>query len=106
MSHCEIQTIAEFCAEKGIVLMADEVYQANVYGETSEFVSAKKVCLDAGLKQLQLVSFHSTSKGLVGECGRRGGYMVGTSAICFCSNAMDLAGRSRSVDLLRCFTTC
>ena len=23
----------------------------------------------------QLVSFHSTSKGLIGECGQRGGYM-------------------------------
>ena len=23
----------------------------------------------------ELVSFHSTSKGMIGECGRRGGYM-------------------------------
>jgi len=75
MTHCDIQVIAEFCAEHGIVMMADEVYQANVYAEGAEFVSAKKVALDRGLKNLQLVSFHSTSKGLVGECGRRGGYM-------------------------------
>lgn len=38
-------------------------------------MSAKKVALDLRLKNLQLVSFHSTSKGLIGECGRRGGYM-------------------------------
>jgi aspartate/methionine/tyrosine aminotransferase len=25
-------------------------------------------------KDFELVSFHSTSKGLLGECGRRGGY--------------------------------
>ena len=75
MTHCDIQTVAEFCAERGIVLLADEVYQANVYSETSEFVSAKKVARDCRLRDLQLVSFHSTSKGLIGECGRRGGYM-------------------------------
>lgn len=75
MTHCDIQVITEFCDEHGIVLLADEVYQANVYAEGAEFVSAKKVALDCGLKNLQLVSFHSTSKGLIGECGRRGGYM-------------------------------
>lgn len=75
MTHCDIQVIVEFCAEHGIVLLADEVYQTNVYAEGAEFVSAKKVAMDLGLKNLQLVSFHSTSKGLVGECGRRGGYM-------------------------------
>ncbi|KAL3908121.1 MAG: hypothetical protein SGILL_008604, partial [Bacillariaceae sp.] len=75
MSHCDIQTIVDFCAEHGIVLLADEVYQTNVYAPGAEFVSAKKVALDCGHKNVQLVSFHSTSKGLVGECGRRGGYM-------------------------------
>eukprot|EP00934_Nitzschia_sp_Nitz4_P005048 Nitzschia sp. Nitz4//scaffold476_size6971//4995//6965//NITZ4_009165-RA/size6971-augustus-gene-0.0-mRNA-1//1//CDS//3329552721//5038//frame0 len=75
MSHVDIQVVAEFCDEHGIVLLADEVYQANVYTEGAEFVSAKRVALDCGLKNLQLVSFHSTSKGLTGECGRRGGYM-------------------------------
>jgi aspartate/methionine/tyrosine aminotransferase len=76
MTHCDIQVVAEFCAEHGIVLLADEVYQTNVYADTAEFVSAKKVALDCRLNNLQLVSFHSTSKGLIGECGRRGGYMV------------------------------
>merc|ERR1712176_847594 len=75
MTHCDIQIIAEFCAANGIVLMADEVYQTNVYATNAQFVSAKKVALDCNLKNLQLVSFHSTSKGLIGECGRRGGYM-------------------------------
>mmetsp|Transcript_10717 Transcript_10717/g.23374 ORF Transcript_10717/g.23374 Transcript_10717/m.23374 type:complete len:202 (-) Transcript_10717:9-614(-) len=28
-----------------------------------------------GCENLQLISFHSTSKGLIGECGRRGGCM-------------------------------
>jgi aspartate/methionine/tyrosine aminotransferase len=75
MTHCDIQVITEFCANHGIVLLADEVYQSNVYAPGAEFVSAKKVALDCNLRNLQLVSFHSTSKGLIGECGRRGGYM-------------------------------
>lgn len=75
MTHCDIQVINEFCADNGIVLLADEVYQTNVYAKGAEFVSAKKVALDCRLTDLQIVSFHSTSKGLIGECGRRGGYM-------------------------------
>ncbi|KAL3937571.1 MAG: hypothetical protein SGBAC_007346 [Bacillariaceae sp.] len=75
MTHEDIQVILEFCDENGIVVLADEVYQTNVYAETAQFVSAKKVALDCQLRDLQLVSFHSTSKGLIGECGRRGGYM-------------------------------
>ena len=63
MTHCDIQTITEFCSDHGIVLLADEVYQANVYAKGAEFISAKKVALDAGQRDLQLVSFHSTSKG-------------------------------------------
>mmetsp|Transcript_8542 Transcript_8542/g.20571 ORF Transcript_8542/g.20571 Transcript_8542/m.20571 type:complete len:654 (-) Transcript_8542:4518-6479(-) len=75
MTHEDIQVILEFCDENGIVVLADEVYQTNVYAETAQFVSAKKVALDCQLRDLQLASFHSTSKGLIGECGRRGGYM-------------------------------
>lgn len=71
-----LEAVCTFCAEHGIVLLADEVYQRNVYAPGKEFLSAKKVCLETkGCENLQLVSFHSTSKGLIGECGRRGGYM-------------------------------
>eukprot|EP00985_Skeletonema_marinoi_P035028 scaffold45427_cov131-Skeletonema_marinoi.AAC.1 len=53
-----------------------EVYQRNIYDENKEFVSAKKVAVETpGCENLQLISFHSTSKGFIGECGRRGGYM-------------------------------
>jgi aspartate/methionine/tyrosine aminotransferase len=75
MTHEDIQVILEFCDENGIVVLSDEVYQTNVYADTAQFISAKKVALDCRLQDLQLVSFHSTSKGLIGECGRRGGYM-------------------------------
>lgn len=72
----DLETICKFCADNGIVLLADEVYQRNVYVPDKTFVSAKKVSMETpGCEHLELVSFHSTSKGLIGECGRRGGYM-------------------------------
>lgn len=68
----------DFCFRKHIVLMADEVYQENVYVKDKPFVSFKKVLFEMGSKysdNLELASFHSVSKGFIGECGKRGGYM-------------------------------
>lgn len=72
-----VRAVAQFCAEQRLVLLADEVYQENVYAAGRHFVSARSVVTSGGseFEDLELVSFHSTSKGLIGECGRRGGYM-------------------------------
>lgn len=64
------------------MVLADEVYQDNIYDDDKEFISAKKAAHELGLIEanaIELASFHSTSKGLYGECGHRGGYveMVG-----------------------------
>lgn len=68
--------IVNFCVKHNLVLLADEVYQENVYDESVEFFSCKRAAHETkNLTSLELVSFHSTSKGLFGECGRRGGYM-------------------------------
>lgn len=67
-----LEAIVRTCAQERLVLLADEVYQANVYAE-KPFLSARRVALELGLA-LELFSFHSTSKGLLGECSRRGGY--------------------------------
>jgi len=76
LDRVALETLCQFCAAHGIVLLADEVYQRNVYVEDKKFISIKKVACEAsGCENLELVSFHSTSKGLIGECGRRGGYM-------------------------------
>jgi len=82
LSEENMKDIVLFCVKHGIVLLADEVYQANVYGDIP-FTSFKKVymqmytsnLLDSFRNQLELFSFHSVSKGLHGECGRRGGYL-------------------------------
>jgi alanine transaminase len=73
LSEANMKEIVTFCAEHDLVLMADEVYQENVYEEALPFFSFKKVVMEAN-SPVQLVSFHSTSKGFLGECGLRGGY--------------------------------
>jgi alanine transaminase len=66
--------IVRLCEEESLVLIADEVYQSNVYAEEKSFESFKKVVRDMNSKAV-LLSMNSISKGFFGECGRRGGYM-------------------------------
>ncbi|KAG8044485.1 hypothetical protein GUJ93_ZPchr0493g2960 [Zizania palustris] len=73
-NQCEI---VELCKNEGLVLLADEVYQENIYTDQKKFNSFKKVAgsIGHGEGDISLVSFHSVSNGYYGECGRRGGYM-------------------------------
>lgn len=74
----DVRGVLEFAAEENLVVLADEVYQTNIF--IGKFTSFKK-----GLRDLQkenpgkfdhveLASLNSISKGMVGECGHRGGY--------------------------------
>lgn len=78
LSEAAMRNIVTWCRDNEICLMADEVYQENIWKPSARFVSFRKVAkqLDAfsGEKPLQLISFHSISKGFLGECGLRGGY--------------------------------
>ena len=78
LSPEDVRSVLEFAAKEKIVVLADEVYQTNIF--KGKFTSFKK-----GLRDLQnevpskydnveLASLHSISKGMVGECGHRGGY--------------------------------
>ncbi|EMS46317.1 Alanine aminotransferase 2 [Triticum urartu] len=69
--------IVKFCKNEGLVLLADEVYQENIYADNKKFHSFKKIVrsLGYGEEDLPLVSYQSVSKGYYGECGKRGGYM-------------------------------
>ncbi|XP_058421217.1 alanine aminotransferase 1 isoform X3 [Diceros bicornis minor] len=73
-----IEAVIRFAFEERLFLMADEVYQDNVYAEGSQFHSFKKVLTELGppyAAQQELASFHSVSKGYMGECGFRAGYV-------------------------------
>ncbi|CAI9560949.1 unnamed protein product [Staurois parvus] len=75
--HC-IEEVIHFAWEEGLFLLADEVYQDNIYSDNCHFHSFKKVLFEMGPEyssNVELASFHSTSKGYMGECGYRGGYM-------------------------------
>lgn len=79
----ELEAILGVASEEGLMVLADEVYQSNIF-PPHRFVSCKKVLRqlqaasspDEALryKSLQLISLHSTSKGMIGESGQRGGY--------------------------------
>ena len=79
-----MRDVVRLCAQEGLVLLADEVYQENVYTQNKNFLSFRKVAKEMGQsasnddvvasQTLEMVSFHSVSKGFLGECGIRGGY--------------------------------
>ncbi|CAM1502001.1 Fc.00g039850.m01.CDS01 [Cosmosporella sp. VM-42] len=82
----DIKAVLEFAAQENLVVMADEVYQTNVF--VGKFHSFKAVLrkmqqeTPGKYDEVELASLHSVSKGMVGECGHRGGYfeLVGFDA--------------------------
>ncbi|KFA65686.1 hypothetical protein S40285_04821 [Stachybotrys chlorohalonatus IBT 40285] len=74
----DIRAVIDFAAQKNVVVMADEVYQTNVF--VGKFHSFKSVLRKMQQEHpgkydgVELVSLQSISKGMVGECGHRGGY--------------------------------
>jgi alanine transaminase len=73
-----IKKIIEFSVKNKLVVIADEVYRQNIYKQGAQFFSFRNVLnkMPSQYKdQCELASLHSVSKGLLGECGLRGGYM-------------------------------
>ncbi|MEW5315685.1 MAG: hypothetical protein WDW38_007095 [Sanguina aurantia] len=82
LSVDNLKELIKFAYDERIVLMADEVYQENIYQDERPFVSAKKVLSTMGepyASGTELLSFHTISKGTGGECGLRGGYVEMTN---------------------------
>ncbi|KAK6222727.1 alanine transaminase [Pestalotiopsis sp. IQ-011] len=78
LSEADIRSVIDFAVQENLVIMADEVYQTNVFlGAFHSFreilLKLQKENLDK-YKGVELASLHSISKGMVGECGHRGGY--------------------------------
>ncbi|MCY3411473.1 MAG: aminotransferase class I/II-fold pyridoxal phosphate-dependent enzyme [Candidatus Heimdallarchaeota archaeon] len=69
-----IKMMLEFASEKNLMVIADEVYQENIYDQSKAFFSFARVAHEESL-EIPLFSLHSTSKGFIGECGYRGGYI-------------------------------
>ncbi len=69
-----IEMVLKFVDEHNIAVIADEVYQENIYNSEDRFHSFAKVAEEKEIKT-PIFSLHSTSKGFIGECGFRGGYV-------------------------------
>lgn len=75
LDHENIKMIIEFAREHGLSIIADEVYQENVYSDEKRFISFARVMHELGIEDVSLFSLHSASKGYLGECGHRAGYL-------------------------------
>jgi aspartate/methionine/tyrosine aminotransferase len=75
LDHENIAMIIDFARSHDLSILTDEVYQEDVYFTDFRFYSFAKVMSEVGVSDVSLFSFHSTSKGFIGECGHRGGYM-------------------------------
>jgi len=80
MSDEDIRSAIRLAKKENLVIMADEVYQTNIYGKDKKFSSFFKIlneltAKDKSYGDVELISYHSVSKGIFGECGLRGGYM-------------------------------
>lgn len=73
LTHENIRKIIEFAYQEKLLIIADEVYQQNIYAKEAEFHSFKKVLREMNL-ELEIASVMSLSKGFMGECGLRAGY--------------------------------
>jgi aspartate/methionine/tyrosine aminotransferase len=99
LTYKTIQDIIKVCHKHEIMIIADEVYQTNIYKRKGVFVSVRRVLAELGKpydKDVELISLNSVSKGMLGECGFRGGYYE-------CHNlppeALELVFKLKSMDL-------
>jgi aspartate/methionine/tyrosine aminotransferase len=75
LDHENISMIIDFARSHDLSIITDEVYQEDVYFTDFRFYSFAKVMAEKGVSDVSLFSLHSISKGFIGECGHRGGYM-------------------------------
>ncbi|HET8541553.1 MAG TPA: aminotransferase class I/II-fold pyridoxal phosphate-dependent enzyme [Anaeromyxobacter sp.] len=70
-----VEMVLEFARAHGLSVLADEVYQDNVWLSGARFTSFASALEKHAIRDVSLFSFHSVSKGYLGECGHRGGYL-------------------------------
>ncbi len=70
-----IRMVIGFARKHNLSIIADEVYQENVYDPALRFHSFAGVMSEMKERAVSLFSLHSVSKGFLGECGHRGGYL-------------------------------
>lgn len=75
LSRENVEMIVRFAHAHSLAIIADEVYQENLYDKELRFNSFARVMAEMNETDVSLFSLHSVSKGYLGECGHRGGYL-------------------------------
>lgn len=75
LSRDNVDMVIRFARAHSLSLIADEVYQENVYERNAKFHSFTRAMWENGIRDVSLFTMHSVSKGFLGECGHRGGYL-------------------------------
>lgn len=75
LSYKNIKMIINFAKKYNLAVLADEVYQENIYSKAACFYSFAKATSEMEVDDVSLFSINSISKGYLGECGHRSGYL-------------------------------
>ncbi len=75
LSRENVEMIVRFARSHSLAIIADEVYQENIYDKELRFNSFARIMTEMKETGISLFSLHSVSKGYLGECGHRGGYL-------------------------------
>eukprot|EP00419_Tripos_fusus_P062242 CAMPEP_0172915998 /NCGR_PEP_ID=MMETSP1075-20121228/195352_1 /TAXON_ID=2916 /ORGANISM="Ceratium fusus, Strain PA161109" /LENGTH=502 /DNA_ID=CAMNT_0013775181 /DNA_START=73 /DNA_END=1580 /DNA_ORIENTATION=+ len=74
LSQASMEAVIHFAEQESLVILADEVYQDNIHTDGKEFMSFRRLAHQMGTAA-EVFSFHSISKGFMGESGLRGGFV-------------------------------
>jgi len=72
LSREVMESVLQFAEREGLILLADEVYQDNIHVDNKQFLSFRMLALQLG-SSVEIFSFHSCSKGIMGDGGLRSG---------------------------------
>jgi aspartate/methionine/tyrosine aminotransferase len=75
LDRANVEMVLDLARRHGLAILADEVYQDNLWRPGDRFDSFASVLERKGIRDVSLFSLHSASKGYLGECGHRGGYL-------------------------------
>ena len=75
LSQEDVDLVLDVARAHDLAVIADEVYQDNLWRPGARFCSFARSLEARGIREVSLFSLHSVSKGYMGECGPRGGYV-------------------------------
>ncbi|KAL1429218.1 hypothetical protein MTO96_016549 [Rhipicephalus appendiculatus] len=77
LSEKELEEIIQFAYKNQLIILADEIFEHNVYSNKRPFYSMRKIidAMGAPYTRIPVVTFSSISKGFAAEGGLQAGYL-------------------------------